>query len=265
MSEIKCKKPTNKDVAAFAGVSVATVSYVVNGRTDKRIPEATQKKVLHAINFLGYVPNPHATAIKSSVKDITVIGAKSATSLQTAETILTLKKLTESCAEKGYTVNFSVDNKPRRMTATACILIGVTGDCFYSFANENFMPLVAVDALIGDPIFFQVTVDYEKVRNAAEKEFKGDYVFVAVFPENDALRNQILSVMPNTFFVKDFCDLKGLPDNNLVTCDCVLKELLGDRIQLFSDNDDKIAAVIDCVEKAANRIVSSENEHFKKV
>lgn len=40
------KKITNKDVAKFAGVSVATVSYVMNGRTDQRISESTRKKVL---------------------------------------------------------------------------------------------------------------------------------------------------------------------------------------------------------------------------
>ena len=37
------KRITNKDVAKFAEVSVATVSYVIIGRTDQRISESTQK------------------------------------------------------------------------------------------------------------------------------------------------------------------------------------------------------------------------------
>ena len=51
---------TIKDVAKEAGVSVATVSYVINNRTDKRISEKTRKKVLQIINLLGYTPNQSA-------------------------------------------------------------------------------------------------------------------------------------------------------------------------------------------------------------
>ena len=65
------KKPTIKDVASMAGVSIATVSYVINGKEGQRIPEETKNKIFHAINILGYAPNPHAVAIKTErAKDI---------------------------------------------------------------------------------------------------------------------------------------------------------------------------------------------------
>ena len=38
-------KVTVKDVAREAGVSVATVSYIMNNRTDVKISDATRKKV----------------------------------------------------------------------------------------------------------------------------------------------------------------------------------------------------------------------------
>ncbi|MDE6185743.1 MAG: LacI family DNA-binding transcriptional regulator, partial [Lachnospiraceae bacterium] len=56
------RKVTIKDVAREAGVSVATVSYVVNQRTDLRISDATRKKVLQVINLLNYTPNQAAKA-----------------------------------------------------------------------------------------------------------------------------------------------------------------------------------------------------------
>lgn len=52
---------TIKDVAAAAGVSEATVSYVVNGKAAKvGIPAGTQAQVLEVARRLGYLPNPVA-------------------------------------------------------------------------------------------------------------------------------------------------------------------------------------------------------------
>lgn len=48
---------TLHDVARVAGVSVATVSYVANGRTNVRISDVTRQRVQRAIDELGYRPN----------------------------------------------------------------------------------------------------------------------------------------------------------------------------------------------------------------
>ncbi|HEY8701396.1 MAG TPA: LacI family DNA-binding transcriptional regulator [Arthrobacter sp.] len=54
---------TRKDVARYAGVSTAVVSYVVNGGP-KRVAPATEAKVRDAIRVLGYRPNAAARALK---------------------------------------------------------------------------------------------------------------------------------------------------------------------------------------------------------
>lgn len=56
--------PTSRDVAAAAGVSVATVSYVMNERTDRRISDATRDRVLQAARELGYAPNHAAQNLR---------------------------------------------------------------------------------------------------------------------------------------------------------------------------------------------------------
>jgi LacI family transcriptional regulator len=54
---------TRKDVARYAGVSTAVVSYVVNGGP-KKVAPATEAKVQDAIRVLGYRPNAAARALK---------------------------------------------------------------------------------------------------------------------------------------------------------------------------------------------------------
>ena len=48
------KKATVRDIAAKAGVSVATVSYVLNDKKDTKISDVTRKKVLQVANLLNY-------------------------------------------------------------------------------------------------------------------------------------------------------------------------------------------------------------------
>lgn len=48
---------TLQDVAKFAGVSSATVSFVANGKLDVRVSAATRARVQIAIDQLGYRPN----------------------------------------------------------------------------------------------------------------------------------------------------------------------------------------------------------------
>lgn len=57
------RRTTIKDVAKAAGVSLATVSYVLNGRG--RVTEAVAARVRDAVRDLGYSPNRTATALKT--------------------------------------------------------------------------------------------------------------------------------------------------------------------------------------------------------
>lgn len=58
------KSASSEDVARAAGVSRATVSYVLNGRTDQSIPEATRSRVVRAAQALSYRPNRLARSLQ---------------------------------------------------------------------------------------------------------------------------------------------------------------------------------------------------------
>ena len=57
--------PTSADVARLAGVSRATVSYVLNNTSAVRISEPTRRRVHEAAKELGYVPHAAARSLRA--------------------------------------------------------------------------------------------------------------------------------------------------------------------------------------------------------
>ncbi|MDI9883422.1 LacI family DNA-binding transcriptional regulator [Streptomyces sp. HNM0645] len=57
--------PTSADVARLAGVSRATVSYVLNNASAVRISEPTRRRVRRAAEELGYVPHAAARSLRA--------------------------------------------------------------------------------------------------------------------------------------------------------------------------------------------------------
>jgi DNA-binding LacI/PurR family transcriptional regulator len=57
--------PTSADVARLAGVSRATVSYVLNNNPTVRISEPTRRRVREAASDLGYVPHAAARSLRA--------------------------------------------------------------------------------------------------------------------------------------------------------------------------------------------------------
>mgnify|MGYP003871047133 FL=1 len=68
-------KPTIRDVAEAAGVSLTTVSYVLSGRPggNTRISQPTQDRVHAAARELGYVPNRSARGMRRGRTDVVAV------------------------------------------------------------------------------------------------------------------------------------------------------------------------------------------------
>ncbi len=90
---------TIKDVASKAGVSISTVSHVLN--KTRFVAEATQEKVYAAIKELNYAPSAVARSLK--VNATRTIGMLVTTSANPffAEVV---RGVEETCAAKGYTL-----------------------------------------------------------------------------------------------------------------------------------------------------------------
>ena len=59
------KQPTQADVARRAGVSQATVSYVLNNNTVIAVPADTRQRIQDAVRELGYIPDRAARSLRT--------------------------------------------------------------------------------------------------------------------------------------------------------------------------------------------------------
>ncbi|MGW7819840.1 LacI family DNA-binding transcriptional regulator [Streptomyces puniciscabiei] len=69
--------PTSADVARLAGVSRATVSYVLNNTSAVRISEPTRRRVREAARELGYVPHAAARSLRAGHSRMVLMPAPS--------------------------------------------------------------------------------------------------------------------------------------------------------------------------------------------
>lgn len=70
MTETTTRRVTSADVARLAGVSRATVSYVLNDTPHQTISAATRGRVLEAAGHLGYAPSAAARALRTGRSDV---------------------------------------------------------------------------------------------------------------------------------------------------------------------------------------------------
>lgn len=93
------KKVTMREVAAAAGVTIGTVSHVINGTAS--ISEKTKEEVWRVIREMGYSPNPMAQYMRSKKSRILGLFVPDLTNIFFAKTASVFANL---AYENGYTV-----------------------------------------------------------------------------------------------------------------------------------------------------------------
>ena len=100
------RRPTSSDVAARAGVSRTTVSFVLNGRADVKIPDTTRRRVLDAAHELGYVPHAPARQLAGGRSHIIALVLRQSAEQVAGDPILveTLRGLASAARSGGFRV-----------------------------------------------------------------------------------------------------------------------------------------------------------------
>ena len=172
------------DIAKLSGVSIATVSRVVNGSS--KVSEKTREKVMEVLESSGYTPNVFARGLGlGSMKSIGIIYPDISDAFM-AESISILERALKShdyfcivgCSgheleEKENLARFFISKK-----VDALIFVGSTygeegehdtkTDYLRAIAKDT--PILLINALIhGENIFCSICNDFEATYNVTEK------------------------------------------------------------------------------------------------
>lgn len=241
----------------MAGVSAATVSYVINNRDDQRISEETKKKVLQIVNLLGYSPNSSAKSLATNkTSHVALYLPREEFLYKRCEQLSVIEALSEVLKEHGYHLlvlhhedNVKIDY------ADAIICYDDTTAFFSEVGDKNFIPLIGLDLLTDTPlqIFFQICTDYRAQKKAADAHFgTGNYTYVCLEPNNREIRKLILETFDKVCFaVPDMT----LPGGNLCYHQASLRSLIGSAaLYLPCDMHQKMEQLYSCMELALNRV-----------
>lgn len=107
------RRPTIRDVADLAGVSTATVSYVLNGTAGQTITPSTRERVRRAADSVGYVPHRIARALREGRSPVVLLNVGAMIGGSTAATFV--EGMTAELRRHGHTL--LVTSAPRGISA----------------------------------------------------------------------------------------------------------------------------------------------------
>jgi len=256
-------KVTIKDVAKAAGVSVATVSYVINERKDQKISEETRKKVLQVVNLLNYSPNQNARALASNkYKNIYLITRNDDSLLYNANVYSFIKNLADFFQNEDFHLIISGDNAIDNLNSfNTIITIDLTKEEFLNIGNKTFTPLIAINSYINDPVFYQINRDYRKVNETSFEFFKGEFTLLTVDTNNTERKKVIGNSFNKVIFLKDANDLPEIKTNTLILEKSLYNFYSNNPNVLFIpyDKDKLFNTVLNSIKLADKRISTDEH------
>ena len=257
------KKYTIRDVAKQAGVSVATVSYVINNRTDQRISEETKKKVLQIVNLLDYRPNSSAKSLATNrTYHIALYLADEISMYKRSEQLSIAQALAAVLNQHNYHLILQSSNDAEQINyADAILCYDTSNEFFREVGDKNLIPLIAIDILTDAPLFYQVCTDYARIRDIADAHFgKDNYTYLHLAPNNLEVRSLIL----DTFKATEFIDRDIHPAvGNFVYSQASLCSLTGAKsLYIPCDTQLKMEKVFTCLELAFDRVPDLEHKIY---
>lgn len=175
------KRARIKDVAEAAGVSTATVSYVINAKPGQTISPETAARVQQAIRDLNYVPSSAASSLKS--RRTNLIGLVIPQTEPGKEYMFSnpfygdlLSSIEYAARKEGYHILLSAPENGQSYISIArnrgvdgIIIVGAYPNEWLDELHELAIPVVLIDTYVKDPVYHTIGVnDRQGSRMATE-------------------------------------------------------------------------------------------------
>ena len=199
------RRATLRDVAEKAGVTTATVSYILNEK--KSFPDETRQRVMSAIAELGYIPNLSArTLTQRSSKLIGIVVPQTEGSrlmFQNNFYAEILGSIEFHARQNGYHIIISATDAnesylrlARERNLDGIIVIGMYPDEFYRQMKESHIPIVLVDSYCNDHYYHNIRIDdaygsYLATRYVLSKGHRNMAFFSGQLKENGVMKKRL--------------------------------------------------------------------------
>lgn len=262
---------TIKDVAKASGVSIATVSYVLNNKPGQSISEDTRKKVLQFANILGYECNIMAKYLATGktntvsvvVKDINPIAAQYYFKLITELSRLLWRQ------NFGLKIVDYYDVIKRNTDCDAYITLALSEKEFREFADTKYIPVVAIDSVFDDFLFFRINDDYKQLCDKTKSEFNYSNLTLLTFGLPEEVKNAAAQAFGDIAIIDSLTDLHDLDkQKSYVTTSSLIYEnaKLILAVQLESSSFAlKATAAAEAVIKTIKRTTANADNHDIRV
>ena len=207
-------KATMRDVAKLAGVSVATVSYVLNKNDKISIPEETRKRVIDASEELNYVFDLNARALTRKKSGLIGIFIMSNEKEPLPWRKCFYSEFIRDMVKMLYAFNYHVlveylDSYSDKLdiiyerALDGVFILNSTEKYIYDITSVFKVPIILIDSYVEDTIFHKVLPDYALAVNEAKRLLREDNPFIIA----DSINNKVL--------IERLCNSNELESNSI--------------------------------------------------
>ncbi len=213
-------KVTLKDLAEICGVSIATVSYVLNDVRNEHISHETRVRIMETARKLNYIPCKSRASTHIRTNNIGIMLHLDSNDSYSKKCIChdlamelqkylllsgyhaTISTLTKELGERAYLPKASID---------AAFIVDTDSRAVHKLTQKYYVPLIFLNCEINDPLFYRIYPNYSVILSQARRMLGEEPQYLVMdHIQNEELTNLICKNFdPESVFFND--DTRNLP------------------------------------------------------
>ncbi len=196
------------DIAEEAGVSIATVSYVLNNVKTQKVSPETRAKILQIADSHNYKKNTYTSSVnKNNNNWVGIYVGKYDLGIVNSDLLTTISHISKRLLNEGFD-SFVINNPYRNNldNLVAIICLACHDDEVENLTKLHLSPIITVDCL-GNGNCSEICHVF---KNLNEELFLNDYILITPKPNSKGLANLIITNNPNVKFISNYIQLENL-------------------------------------------------------